>query len=157
MPQAERPSMTPGYGIAASAEGLLEWAWADAQLAASRNYWVATTRNDGRAHVSPVWGVWTDGALWFSTDGKSVKGRNLAARPDVTVHLESGDDVVIIEGRVETPAVPDAVNDAYAAKYGGIKLTGGPEGSPVYRLRPDVALGWLESDYPNTATRWRFA
>lgn len=156
MPTAERPGIVAGYGIATGADGLMDWAWADAQLAASRNYWIATTRDDGHPHVAPIWAVWLDGALWFGTDTQSVKGRNLAARPDCSVHLESGDDVVIIEGRVEEATITEDVNDAYHAKY-DVRLTDVPGESTMYRLRPHVALGWLEKDYPNTATRWRFA
>lgn len=27
---------------------------------------------------------------------------------------------------------------------------------PVYRVRPRTVLGWLEKEFPSTATRWRF-
>ena len=154
-PRAERPGMKD-YGISKETEGLMNWAWAEDQLTRSRNYWVATTRADGRPHVAPVWGVWHDGALWFSTGGESVKGRNLAERPDAVVHLESGDDCVILEGRPERAAVPKAADEAYAAKYDGIRLAGEDPAGPAFRLRPAIAFGWLEKDYPNTATRWRF-
>ncbi len=155
-PVAERPGIVAGYGISTAAEGMLAWAWASEQMAASRNYWLATVRRDGRAHVAPIWGVWRDAALWFGTDAVSVKGRNLAASTEVTVHLESGDVVVIIEGAVESVAAPAVVDDAYAAKYDGVRLSAAPGEALIYRLRPRIALGWLEKDYPNTATRWRF-
>lgn len=29
----------------------------------------------------PVWGAWLDGALWFSTGGRSRKRHNLAYEP----------------------------------------------------------------------------
>ena len=156
-PRAERPGMATGYGIKREPDGMLAWDWAAEGLTASRNYWIATTRGDGRPHVAPVWGVWHDGALWFGTDVASAKGRNIARSPEVVAHLESGDDVVILEGAAEEATAPAAADDAYAAKYAGIRLTGSPAGSVIYRLRPRLAHGWLETDYPNTATRWRFA
>ncbi len=47
-----------------------------------------------------MWGVWLDTAFYFSTG--SLAAQNLAARPAITVHLESGNEVVIIEGMAET-------------------------------------------------------
>ena len=96
-----RPDMAPSYGLSSEPEGMLPWGWAVEQLVASRNYWVCTTRPDGRPHAAPVWGLWADDALYFGTDPASRKGRNLAENPELVVHLESGDDVVILEGRVD--------------------------------------------------------
>jgi hypothetical protein len=55
------------------------------------------------------------------------------------------------------PRLRRRVGKAYAAKY-GIDALGGADGggSPVYALRPRVAFAWLESSFPETATRWRF-
>ena len=154
---AERPGFTPGYGISESVDGLLDWAWAEGRLLSSRNYWVCTTRGNGRPHAAPVWGVWVDGALLFSSDPKSVKGRNLAGRPDVVVHLESGDETVICEGRIESmPAdVLTAFADAYEAKYDLRPDTSNPDHG-MYALRPRSVLAWREQDFPNSATRFRF-
>ncbi|MDQ3926308.1 MAG: pyridoxamine 5'-phosphate oxidase family protein [Actinomycetota bacterium] len=66
-------------------------------------------------------GVWVEGTLYFGTSRGSRKGRNLATNPALTVHLESGDDVVIIEGMVEEVtdrALLATVDAAYQAKYG---------------------------------------
>jgi len=56
---------------------------------------------DGLPHAVPVWGVWVDGALYFGTDRRSRKARNLATNQGAVVHLESGDDAVILEGFAE--------------------------------------------------------
>ena len=130
---------------------MLEWAWADERLRASRNYWVCTTRADGRAHAAPVWGIWHEGAVVFGTDPKSVKGRNIARDPRAVVHLESGDEVVILEGTIERVQVDDAIADAYEEKYGMRAMDTGGE---AFTLRASFALAWTESDYPNTATRF---
>jgi hypothetical protein len=88
----------------------------------------------------------------FSTAPHSVKGKNLARDPSVVVHLESGDEVVILEGQVEDLPLDDATADAYGEKYG---YRPDPDAlRPWLKLRPKRALAWLESDYPNTATRF---
>jgi hypothetical protein len=80
----------PGYGIVAVPGEKLPWETVERWLVRSRNYWICTTRPDGGPHAKPVWGVWLDGAVLWSTDDRSVTGRNLAANPAVCVHLESG-------------------------------------------------------------------
>jgi pyridoxine/pyridoxamine 5'-phosphate oxidase len=158
--QVGRPIMPPGYGVQAAEEGgLLPWAWVDERLSAARNYWLCTARADGRPHAMPVWGVWLDGAVMFGTDRASRKGQNLATKPDCVVHLESGDEVVILEGRAEEIRDREtlgALADAYEVKY-AIRAIGEEPGAgaAVYAVRPKVVLAWLEADFPKTATRWR--
>jgi len=90
--------MPEGYGVPETDEGLLDWSWAVTRLESALNYWFATTRSDGRPHAMPAWAVWLDGALYFEGSPMTRRARNLAANPAVVVHLESGDDVVILEG-----------------------------------------------------------
>ena len=91
-PRPSRPAFTPGYGLQSKAHDLDAFTWTEAErhLEASRNYWITSVRADSRPHAMPVWGVWFDQTLFFSTDAESVKGRNLLARPDIVAHLESG-------------------------------------------------------------------
>ena len=134
------------------------------RLRASLIYWIATTRPDGRPHSMPVWGVWVDGALWFGTYGQKV--RNLAHEPYAVAHVESGEDVAIVEGPVERLAFPDApaaVAAAFREKYVD-PTTGEPfqleaavesgEDAALYVLRPDVGHAWVEGAYLETQTRW---
>lgn len=159
-----RPSMAKGYGIASNESGLLDWSWVEAQMIKSRNYWIGSTRPDGRPHVTPVWGVWLDGALYFGSDVHARRSRNLAANPNVAVHLESGDEVVIIEGIVETVSDPEIlkrVGEANAAKYAMPELAQTYQSSEsstmvCSRVKAHTVFAWLEKDYPNTATRWVF-
>lgn len=156
----ERPGIVEGYGVHRDEAGLLDWSYVDERMEASRNYWISTTRPDGRPHAAPVWGVWFEGVFYFGTDRDSRKARNLRANPEMVVHLESGDDCVIFEGLAEEIAdasLRRAVGRAYAAKYGldGVGEAG-DDAPPLYALRPRVALAWKESDFPVTATRWRF-
>ena len=137
-----------------------------ARLRAATIYWIATTRPDGRPHSMPVWGVWVDGALWFGTAGQKI--RNLAHQPWTVAHLESGEDVAIIEGPVERlpfAEAPPAVAAAYGAKYVD-PTTGEPfrfeaavesgEDSWLYVLRPRIGHAWVEGAFVETQTRWTF-
>ena len=102
----------------------------------------------------PVWGVWAEGGVCFGTNPESVKGRNLAANPEAVIHLESGDDVVILEGvvaLVDDAEAVERIGAIYNPKYDlDLDWTG------AFRLRPRIAFTWLESDFPATATRWVF-
>lgn len=144
------------YGITGDAEGA-SWTEAEAKLAASRNYWVSTTRANGAPHAKPIWGLWHDGALWFGSGG--VAGRNLQRDPRISVHLESGDDVVILEGTVELRSISQEVLGAYAEKYSmtAEEIGGGTdEGDEWFYLEPQVAFTWLEANFPKSASRWEF-
>ena len=84
----------------------LSWPEVAARLAAARNYWLSTTTPSGAPHAAPVWGVVTGGTLYLYSERSTVKARNLAADPRVVVHLESGDDVVIVRGTAEDAGSP---------------------------------------------------
>jgi hypothetical protein len=164
-PRAERPYM-PEYGISRSAEGLLTWQWAEERLKASRNYWLATMRPDGRPHVIPVWGVWLDGAFYFSTGARSRKARNLAVNRSCTVTTEDPTAPVILDGTAkrvtDTPSLERLI-EVYSVKYDhplqardGEVVDDQSYGGPVFLVRPDRAIGMQESDMANSATRWVF-
>jgi hypothetical protein len=55
----------------------MPWTWAEERLGESHNYWIATSRPDGRPHLMVIWGLWLDGVFYFSTGGQSRKARNL--------------------------------------------------------------------------------
>jgi hypothetical protein len=152
-PTAERPYM-PGYGITESDRGLLPWSWAEERLSAATRYWVATVDEHGAPHLMPVWAVWHDDCLWFSSGGRSRKVRNLRARPRCAVHAD-GDDPVILHGVVEFVTDPDpALLDAYRAKYG--EAPPDPVENPIVCVRPVWAFGLVESAFGSSPTRWRF-
>ena len=150
--------MPQGYGIATGDDGELAWSWVEQQAIVSRNYWVCTARSDGRPHAMPVWGLWLDGMVMFSTDPESVTGRNIAAGSAMQIHLESGDEVAILDGMVERPSDPNLLArfaDAYDSKY-GIKVDVTSDETPILALRPTTVMSWTEANYPETATRWVF-
>lgn len=169
MPAVDRPEMPEGYGPGEGLDGTLPWTWAEQRLVAAHNYWVATSGPAGAPHVVPAWGVWVRRAFWFGSDPGAAKARNLTREPRVAVHLESGDEVVIVHGRAAVVPIDHldrdlatALDEAYTAKYVDqetgepLSLTDGPEGSAVYRVVPERVLGWLERDFLRSRTRWRF-
>ncbi|MFN8526791.1 MAG: pyridoxamine 5'-phosphate oxidase family protein [Chloroflexota bacterium] len=148
--------MPSGYGIAESIEGAIEWSEVVRHLEQARNYWVSTSSLDAAPHAMPVWGLWYDGAFHFCTDPASRKARNLRQNPRIVVHLESGDDVVILHAVAHEITDPDQLTDLvnrYHAKYEVRPELSGPE-SGTYRAAPDTVLSWHERDFPASATRW---
>ena len=153
-PRSERPAMA-AYGVSRDAQGLLPWDWAIEHLHDSHNFWIATTRPDGRPHLMPLWGLWDDHALYISTSGSSRKAVNLLVQPACSISTSRADEAVIVEG------VAEQVTDAarlkellvdYTAKYG----TGFPADSPVFRISPRTVFGFTEYGLSQNATRWRF-
>jgi hypothetical protein len=160
-PRRRRPPFK-GYGVPETEDGMLTWDWAVERLERARNYWVATTRPDGRPHAMPVWGIWLadafDGAFFFGSGRNSAKTRNLAANPAIVVHLESGDETVILEGLAEpVPAgeLERRVDEAYGTKYDFTPDSSG-EADPWFVVRPVRAYVWTESGYPGSATQFDF-
>jgi hypothetical protein len=148
---------TPDYGFEqAKAPPGKKYPWSKItrQLKQARNYWIGTTRKDGRPHTAPVWGVWLDGRLYFSTGDSSVKGRNIARDPRITVHPELIDDAIILEGSVQkisAGAKLKPVWKSYKTKY-----TWAVDGTDFYELRPDIVFAYTEPDFIESATRWSF-
>ena len=161
-PRAQRPYM-PGYGIVGpdKGSGLLPWSWAVEQLTASKNYWVATTCPDGRPHAMPVWAVWDQGALWFSSGGRSRKVRNLAADPRCVVTTDSADDPVVVDGVAEIvtdhPALARFIELTNAKYQAGLTVDFlDPAVNATIRVRPVSAFGLRHEDFTGSPTRWRF-
>jgi general stress protein 26 len=150
--QSGRPHM-PGYGIAASTDGLLPFSWAEERLAGADRYWVGSVSPDGAPHVMPVWAVWFESALWFSTGGRSRKARNLLERPACTVHPD-GEDVVVLNGIAQLATDVAAMLEAYKAKYA--ETPPAPAENPIFRIRPTTVFGLVESEFSTSPTRWRF-
>ena len=150
--------MPEGYGAPTDGSGgaLLPWSWATERLGAARTYWICTTRADGRPHAVPVWGLWLKDAFWFSTGRTSAKARNLAQQPAAVIHLESGDETVILEGELEeATGALETYADAYEAKY-AYRPSTVDESNVTYVLRPRAAQTWTETGFPRDATRWVF-
>jgi PPOX class probable F420-dependent enzyme len=157
---AERPEpiadrMTwPGYEP--PGERLLPWRWAVQRLTSTRRFWLATTRADGVPHAMPVWGVWHDDVVVFSTGRRTRKARNIRGDPRCVVTTEHADEAVVIEGvaaEVTDPAALRRADAAYRAKYGSSIFLGD---SPVFAVRPTVVFGVIDGATDAWPTRRRF-
>jgi hypothetical protein len=136
----------------------LEWQWVDEQLRRAGTYWVVP-RSDGAPHARPLWGLWDEQRLLLSV-GSKVVARQLAADAPVTVHLDSGTDVVIVEGTVEGERRDQAAIAQYDAKYDWTYEIA--EYGPLTVVRPTIVrawqtAGWAGRDGFRAAGRWRFA
>ncbi|MEU0627334.1 pyridoxamine 5'-phosphate oxidase family protein [Streptomyces sp. NPDC005989] len=147
------------------------WSTARTLLTGAELYWLSTVRPDGRPHVTPLIGVWADGALHFATGAEERKARNLAANPEVvlttgTNTMSEGLDVVV-EGRAERVTDEgrlDLLATAWEAKYGPewhFDVQGGAfvqsgRTALVFQVRPRKAFGFGKGAR-FSQTRWRFS
>ena len=161
-PKRSRPYM-PGYGLldAAQDTGLLPWSWAVDRLERSHDYWVATIRPDGRPHVMPVWGIWLEDAVWFSSSRGSRKARNLDANPNCTITTDNAYEPVIVEGAgvgfTDLSTITRfvaAINQKYTTDYSVDFFD--PDRNACFQVRPTWAFGLTESDFTGSPTRWIF-
>jgi nitroimidazol reductase NimA-like FMN-containing flavoprotein (pyridoxamine 5'-phosphate oxidase superfamily) len=158
-PAASRPYI-PGYGIPKDKKGLLPWSHVTERATKAQHYWICTVGPDGRPHATPVDGLWLDDRLFFGGSPQTRRNRNLAANPAVCVHLESGIDVVILQGDARVLDAPDhslcvRLAEASKKKYGyGMKPEQYQKAEGMYVFRPRVAFAWKQ--FPKDATRWRF-
>ncbi|WP_372347279.1 pyridoxamine 5'-phosphate oxidase family protein [Streptomyces sp. KL116D] len=147
------------------------WPVAERQLAAAELFWISTVRPDGRPHVTPLLGVWLDGALHFTTGERERKALNLAANPHVA--LTTGSDAwaagfdVVVEGEAVRVTAADrlgALAKAWEGKYGPawhfeVRADGAFQGqqgaSLVFAVAPRTVFGFGKGEQ-FTQTRWRF-
>lgn len=164
-PDSDRPQMPSGYGVPKGNEGLLSWAEITDRLAAAPQYWMATTRPDGRPHVVPRWGAWLDGHLWYDGSPETVHARNLAANPACVLHLEDGWKTVIVEGTSvrSQPQELDRgrrISAAFKDKYGDkgyapeADAWSGADAGGLLQFTPTKAMAWF--DFPKDVTRFTF-
>ncbi len=136
----------------------LEWAFVDEELRTAPTYWVVA-RSPGHPHPRPVWGIWREELLYLSIGTPSTI-RALELDPRVTVHLESGTDVVIVEGVVAAAATDPVVISEYDEKYDWSYDM--DEYGPLCCVAPQVvlawrAVGWAGRDSFGKTGRWTFA
>lgn len=159
-PQVDRPHV-PGYGIPTSKKGTLPWSWARERLERAIVYWLATTGSDGAPHLIPIWGAWVDDR-WYVEGGPTRWQRNLRENPRLAIHVEIGDEVVIVEGTArEIVAPPRPQAAAIVAGYRKYKAAKDYEADPanwsnggLWELTPVKAFAW--SSFPRDMTRFRF-
>lgn len=164
-PQASRPSAPDWLG----GDEQLPWSWAVQTLNDERNYWLVSIRDDGFPQARPLWGVWLDDLLFLSVGhaGLQRAQQREDGRFDISVHVDSARDVVIVEGTIERIAgrygseqrkVIKPFRNADLKKRAGELYEKKYDYSADYinfLVRPQVVYGWRDEKVA-TATKWTF-
>jgi hypothetical protein len=113
------------------------------KLAQAANIWFASVRLDGRPHLTPVWFVYDGRHLYVSIDPNSVKRRNLASNPHVSLALEDGSHPLICEGQAALipPPYPLEIAGLFQKKYDWDIRTEG-QYSQLVEITPRKWLAW---------------
>ena len=149
-----------------------EWSQAQNELANAEVYWLSTVRPDSHPHVTPLLGIWLEGALYFCTGPNERKAKNLSTNRHCILTTGQGtlDGLdLVIEGTadgVSDPAELGRVANTYESKYGPHFVA--PEGTwsglgdairraevQVYRVAPETGFGFGKGG-TYSQTRWSF-
>jgi general stress protein 26 len=145
--------------------------WPDVQelLTNAELYWLTTVRADGRPHVSPLVGVWHDGAFAFCTGAGEQKQVNLEHGNHVAVTTganawKQGTDVVVegearrVTGRERLAPLAQAWRDKYGEDWAWSAtddgFTDGDHSEPqVYVVPPAKVLVFGKDPHSQTTYR----
>lgn len=147
-PRITRPKFPKGY--VDHPVSFVTWEWVAAQLAESKNYWLCSTRPNGHPHVVPRWGVFVDGKFYYDGSPATRHAQNIAQNPNVSLHLESGDQAIILEGTAAPAGKPDPalavqLAEEYRAKYALHGYSPEPnqwDDGGLYVFTPRQCLAW---------------
>ena len=145
------------------------WAEVTDVLDLAELYWLSTVRADGRPHVTPLIGVWHDGAMHFTTGPREQKYRNLEHSPKVA--LTTGNNTwatgldVVVEGaavRVTDNAELQRIADAIEAKYGSVwhfdvgdgVFGDGERVAAVFRIETAKVMAFAKDPHGHTTFRF---
>jgi hypothetical protein len=140
----------------------VDWNWVTAQLTESINYWLCSTRPDGRPHVIPRWAVYLDEKIYYDGSPETRHAQNIGSNPNISVHLESGDQVIILEGTAIPAGKPSAELDsklvtAYRKKYAPVGYSPEPhqwDRGGLYAFTPRQCITW--TSFTQDPTKFTF-
>lgn len=147
-PKISRPKLPKGY--VDNPVSHVDWEWVAAQLTESKNYWLCSVRPDGRPHVVPRWGAFIDYKFYYDGSPQTRHAQNIMGNSHVSLHLENGTQVVIMEGTSQPAGKPDPefakrLADAIGGKYGDQGYSPKPdqwdEGG-LYVFTPRQCIAW---------------
>ena len=150
-----------------------DWKRGRRELQDAELYWLSTVRPDGRPHVTPLLGVWLDGALYFCTGPNERKAKNLAQNSGCVLTTGRNDldglDLVVegqamtVGDEVERGSVADTFESKYGPHFEAPEGTWAGLGDAIregdallYRVAPSVAFGFGKGGR-YSQTRWSFS
>ena len=148
IPKITRPKFPQGY--VDKPASYLTWDWVAEQLTEAKHYWLASVRSNGKPHVVPRWGVFIDNKFYYDGSPETRHARNILGNPNVTLHLESGEKAIILEGASRPADKPDPefakqLANAISAKYAVLGYSPEPnqwdEGG-LYIFTPRQCIAW---------------
>lgn len=102
--------------------------------------WITTVFPNGTPQPNPVWFFWDGENILIYTRPGSVKLKNIARNPRVSLHFEgatpAGGDVVIFHGIASVERETPVADAGYAQKY-----------APIARRLSQVSMAELFKDY----------
>lgn len=159
-PKITRPKFPEGY--VDNPVSYVDWKWVAAQLTKAKHYWICSVRPDGRPHVVPRWCVYLDGKIYYDGSPETRHARNILKNPNVSLHLESGKQAIILEGISEPAGKPEPelaqrLSEAISAKYAEDGYSPEPdqwdEGG-LYVFTPHQCIAW--SNFLKDPTKFIF-
>jgi Pyridoxamine 5'-phosphate oxidase len=153
----------------------VDWSQVREALAGAGLYWLTTIRRDGRPHITPLIGAWTDDGFVFCTGPEEQKARNLehAGSVAVTTGVNTWDDGldIVVEGTAERLTGIDTLTelaDAIREKYDGVwdfspaddgfghtDASGDSHIAHVFRVRPAKVIAFAKSPHGQTTFRFQ--
>jgi len=123
----------------------ITWEHANDKLARETVYWVSTASRLGRPHAAPVWGIWKQSRFYFETAPNSVKGRNLSSNQSLVVHVQDGNDTVILEGTTRREKRTETLNQLrkdYFRKYQYTPDCSNKREQIFFMVEPKIIHAW---------------
>jgi len=148
MPKISRPKLPKGY--ADKPVSYVEWNWVAEQMTNAEYYWLSSVRPNGQPHVVPRWGAFIDNKFYYDGSPETRHARNISENPHVTLHLESGYQVVIMEGTSKPAGKPgpelakklsQVITNKYASQGYSPEPNQWDEGG-LYVFTPSQCLAW---------------
>jgi len=129
----------PGPGSDES-DRLLARLWE--KLAAAPACWFSTVRPNGRVHMAPIWHVWHQDKIYVVTQSTSVRARNIAQNPAVSIALPDPMNVVIVEGDARfAPNARAGLQPLFQDKYGW-DIDSDTEYTTIIAVTPSKLMAW---------------
>ena len=154
-----RPDFPKGY--VDKPVSLLAWDWVATRLTESKHYWLCSVRPNGCPHVVPRWCVYVDGKIYYDGSPETRHAINIQSNPNVSLHLESGWEAIILEGTARpaekpSPELGRKLAEAYQ-KYKEFGYTPGPnswDGGGLFVFTPRQCIAW--SSFTENPTKFLF-